>query len=153
MGKTDNIDLNRWLDHHQTAKRFQEYAIRRLDILIISICGAGIYLIFEILKFSKEHSLNIIETPLKIGGLLFTLAIIINFISQWTGFFANKNEEAYAECKICKLRGNSYDKKDMVEFDKKATKNNKLTGWFNAISTILMVCGLLILLVYCAITF
>ena len=67
------------------------YAIQRIDLLIITISGAGVYVILEMLKFSRENPLPHL-LALKVSGCFFIAAIIINFYSQITGMNANEQD-------------------------------------------------------------
>ena len=91
--KKDELEYSKWVNHINRSKDKVFYAIRRMDLLIISICGAGIYVIFQTFKAvsAKEIIVDSLGT-IKVSGILFLVAISSNFISQLTGKEANKNE-------------------------------------------------------------
>ena len=81
MKKKNQLDYNAWNEHLNNTKERTNYSIRRMDLLIISICGAGIYIIFETLREFKTGKIPIENsTLLLICGLCFLKAIIFNFI-------------------------------------------------------------------------
>ena len=55
----DEFDLNWWVRHRERTLEHKWYAIGRLDLLVISISGGGLYIVFEILKFLKTEDLTV----------------------------------------------------------------------------------------------
>ena len=64
-------------DHGTSHKRF--------DYLIVTVCGAGIYIALELMKFLYEQKLAI-TISLKLSGLFLAISLIFNFISQFFTF-------------------------------------------------------------------
>lgn len=66
------------------------YAMQRIDLLLISISGAGLYAIWDIFKFLKTPTANTVD-PLLItwSALLFVLTILVNFFAQLLSFYSN----------------------------------------------------------------
>ena len=73
----ENYKIEKLKNSKQMACNGWTYSLQRMDLLIISISGAGVYVILETLKYSLEHPLNCILL-LKITGAFFVLSIIIN---------------------------------------------------------------------------
>jgi len=124
------------------------YSIKRIDLLIISICSAGIYICFETIKYLSE---NAKETNhlVKISGVLFTIGIIINFISQLSGYKANEQDFLMCEAEIDAGTKISKSEKIQIEkFDKASDRYSKWTIWFNYASMGLMFLGLLTIMYY-----
>lgn len=120
------------------------YSIRRMDLLIISIGGAGVYVILETLKqVYLTKPLDCIWV-LKVAGVLFVLAIILNFISQWTGMKANESETLRCEEELAE---DCNDKK-AFEYQLSAKSFNSWTIGLNSASMIVMFIGLMILAIY-----
>lgn len=139
----------------QTIER-KDYGIKIIDLLIISLSGAGIYVIFETLKFllkpeAKEIGAEVIF--LKVSGVVFALAISANFISQWTGHLANHHLDNSLEIQISKEKGDEIDKCELHDVEKKITFYNVLTHVLNIASTMLMVLGVSILGYFYLVTF
>ncbi|GAA3643557.1 hypothetical protein [Flavivirga jejuensis] len=124
------------------------YSIQRIDLLTISISGAGTYVCLETFKYLKENPVNY-PVFIKIAGASFILAIIFNFISQIFG--RKSNEQDYLMCDTEIKAGKKITKKDKCKiemYDKKAATYATYTDNFTLVSLILMFLGLLTLLVF-----
>ncbi|MEP0987193.1 hypothetical protein [Ekhidna sp.] len=136
--------------HLEETKSKTHYAIARIDLLIISISGASIYILFETLKFMKEQCIIASTELLIASGICATTAIASNFISQWTGFFANRAEAEFTEYELLLLtRKLTKDEQcDQANQDRRVRKNNWWTRFLNGISTILMFIGVVLLVIF-----
>lgn len=124
------------------------YAIQRMDLLIISISGAGVWIILETLKYSYEHTLCSVII-LKVAGFIFVLAMVINFGSQWTGKRTNLHHISWIDEQI--KSGNSRTSDQQIKIttlDCKAENWGKATNILNFLSMLLMLAGLLLTVVY-----
>jgi len=104
MAKVNRFNVNYWKDERERAIKNRWYAIGRMDLLIISISGGGIYLIFQIIKHISDKQLSINYDALKVSGILFTIAIVVNFFSQLFGLKANEWDTAYCKGELNKAR-------------------------------------------------
>ena len=94
------------------------YSIQRIDLLVISISGAGIYVCLETLKFNKENCMDI-GSLIKISGCFFLIAIIVNFISQVFGRNSNYYDYLWCEEKInSENNPNEKQQKRIKKYDK-----------------------------------
>ncbi|MFY0644993.1 MAG: hypothetical protein JXR19_11045 [Bacteroidia bacterium] len=125
------------------------YSERRMDLILVSISGAGIYLSISVLKHAQElccfNSLYI-----KLAGVFFAFAIIINFLSQWTSSTAHYDD--YLFWKYLLLYPTEADRDEEVNdlLNKhfgRANLFNNLTLVLNIISTILMIAGILLCII------
>lgn len=119
------------------------YSMQRIDLLIISICGAGIYICLETIKYFSEKGEDI-SIFIRISGGLFLLGIIINFLSQIFGYKAN--EQDYLMCDAEIEAGKNINKKEQQiidQYDAKSEKFSKRTVRLNYISIGLMFMGLI----------
>jgi len=127
------------------------YSIQRIDLLIVSICSAGMYVILETVKFLAERNLSV-SWYLKTAGICFIIGIIINFLSQICGYKAN--EQDYL---MCELENNgAKSKKDqskIKKYDKRAEIFSNLTSKLNYVSMGLLAIGLISLLLYFLLTY
>jgi hypothetical protein len=140
--------------HEDILRSNTTYSIQRIDLLIISVSSAGIYVSLEIMKYITESKLlTLIQIKdfnfgFKITGALFLLSIIINFISQWSAYRANfyslDSTKKKIEAKEYKVDNNEKTK----ELDALANTYNRTTAWTNQLSTILMIIGLALLMVF-----
>ena len=134
------------------------YSAHRLDLLIVSFCGAGIYVCLEIIKFSATKSLpcNIL---IKICGSCFLIAVAFNFLSQHYGLKANQNDYLMSDAMLEAEDTNLSDIKknllqfEITKFDKLSEKNSKLTARFNTYCIIVLFIALAIMLIYFITTF
>ena len=124
------------------------YSIQRIDLLIVSICGAGIYVGLETIKYLSENKMDS-SLWVKFSSALFLIGIITNFLSQIFGFKAN--EQDYLMCQekiVCNDNPNESEKEAIDKFDKSADRFSKLTNKFNYISMGLMFIGLILMMYY-----
>ena len=139
------------------------YTNQRMDLLIITISGAGIYTCGEVSKYFIEKKLPI-SNELKIAASLFVLSIIVNFISQW---FAGKTHY-FDYCSIVyqlddeiddsipkeEIESHIIKRKEQIDhFENKSDIFNKWTLRCNNSSILLMFSGLILLLYYLSSTF
>ncbi|WPO77198.1 hypothetical protein [Flavobacterium sp. KACC 22761] len=134
------------------------YSIQRIDLLIVSFCGAGIYVCLETIKFLAEKKLPC-DILVKISGGVFLLGIILNFLSQHFGFRANEqdylmcdalidaNAKKIKKCKKKKLQNEAH------QYDQLSEKYSNRTKFLNYASMVAMILGLTFILIYFVITF
>lgn len=146
--KKQELKIQGWIKHEDRHLSNKWYAIGRIDLLIISISGGGIYIAFELLKFVKEHNMILNISSLKWAGVFFTFAIISNFISQFFGFYANDNESLYANQQIKIQSGEKVDDGILAKLDFKGTLFNRAVRTSNFISVVSMTVGIILLSVF-----
>lgn len=123
------------------------YAMQRIDLLIISVSGAGIYACWDVLKYVKSEKLCACLENLKVSGVLFLLAIIINFVGQWASYKANTKDEYINRLKIDELDEGVKDGHKSTIDDTKYWKEfySDVVKVTNVISLLTLFTGLLIL--------
>jgi len=124
------------------------YSAQRIDLLIISICGAGIYVCLETIKYLTDNNQEV-SMLIKISGGLFVMGIIINFISQWSGYRAN--EQDYLMCDATIIAGNKInddEQKKIDKYDKNSEHYSKWTNRLNISSMGIMFLALILIMVY-----
>nr|WP_121272670.1 hypothetical protein [Pedobacter schmidteae] len=129
------------------------YSVQRMDLLIISISGAGVYVVLEVLKFGYGKEL---KSPfvLKIAGILFILAIIINLLSQLTGKRANHHDVIFCDAHIDADDPPTDDQKDKIEHhDSKSEFYSTLTHRLDKTSVVVLSLGLFLVILYFLINF
>lgn len=131
-----------WMeDFHKESKQRENYSNARLDLLTISICGAGLYVCLETLKFLlSAPALTMPSWPIKVAGVLFTAAIAINFWSQHTGKRCNVAAAQWARYEALHEK-NDKDYPEQERFDRDREVFSRMTRWLNAVATLLMVAG------------
>lgn len=124
------------------------YSIQRIDLLIVSISGAGIYVCLETMKYIRDNNLTD-EIFIKVSGGLFLLAIGFNFVSQIYG--RKSNYQDYLMCDTEIKAGKKISEKEQNEIDehdRMSEKYSKLTNVLTDISTLLMFLGLVVTMLF-----
>lgn len=134
------------------------YSIQRIDLLIVSICGGGIYVCLETVKYlAGKH--YICSNLIKLCGAAFLVGIILNFLSQHYGLKANQQDYFMCDAILdSKKEGLNKSKKDKLQleidkFDKKSERYSKYTIWLNNISMYAMFLGLVLIFIFFSATF
>lgn len=147
-----SLFLSKLVKHSESTNTIINYSIQRIDLLIISVSGAGIYACWEIIKLLNQKYTSIDYTALKITAALFITAIVTNFISQWFGYYANGYEKKSTDKTIHSLENNTYARSEIqaeiAASDKCINLFNNLTKISNAISTGSMCIGLILIGVF-----
>jgi hypothetical protein len=124
------------------------YSAQRLDLLVVSICGAGIYIYFELLKYlTKEEMCT--HWSIKLFAVLFLFGLLTNFISQHFALrshyydFLNCQEQIDFGDKPTKEQEESINKSEY-----KSDNHEKFRKWFDLSSIGLMFFGLTTLMTY-----
>lgn len=152
MGYKKKLKLERWIKHEERSLSNKWYSIGRIDLLIITISSGALYVIFETLKFVTENKPELDLDILKYSSSIFTISIVVNFISQILGFYANKYESIYAN-KIIKIETDkNIDKEEYKRelrcIDMDIRRLNSSLNIVNILSVIAMLIGIVLLGVF-----
>jgi len=109
------------------------YSHQRLDILIITISSAGIYLCFETIKFQIQKGL-VIEPIIKTAAISLLIAIMLNLITQWLS--SKIHEYDYLIAEYCNDTDND-EKADCDEYIRVKEISIERTESWHKIATIL----------------
>ena len=123
------------------------YSMQRIDLLIISISGAGIYVCLEAIKYLTDKKIDI-SFLIKLSASFFLVAIFLNFLSQLSGFYSNKQDFLMCQAKI-----QEEEEKKIVSYDKKSDKYDTYTKYFNLSSIGFMFLGLIFIMIYFLVIF
>src|SRR5690606_6868951 len=149
----NNIKMSKAKDRQKLSWEGMFYSIQRIDLLIVSICGAGIYVCLETIKYLSDKSQDI-SLLVRISGGLFLFGIIVNFLSQIFGYKANQQDFLMCQTEID--AGNKIsksEKEEIDEYDKKSEMFSKLTDRFNYLSMGFMFVGLILIMWFFLFTF
>jgi hypothetical protein len=154
MKKKDKKFLIELNEHLTRTKENKLYAVKRIDIVLITLSSAGIYFNFEFFKFVYSinlHSDYLIYffTP----GILFGITIVLNILSHWTGYYANKNEEVCSNLEKDSFQNKKDNLNEIKKLECKIETNNKWTARLNGISSITLISGILLSLFLILFTF
>ncbi|WP_125719920.1 hypothetical protein [Flavobacterium ustbae] len=139
------------------------YSIQRIDLLIISICGAGIYVCLETIKYLASTK-TICECLylIKFSAFFFLIGIILNLISQQFGYKANQQSYLMYDCEIeieeTKTQSNRDELMAKLEcdknnYDKESERFSNLTTTLNYTSMVFMFLGLIFTFIFFIVTF
>ncbi len=134
------------------------YSIQRIDLLIVTFCGGGIYVCLETIKYLIEKGLPC-GILIKICGAVFLLGIILNFLSQHYGFRANEQDYLMCDAMIdaCDNKLKKSKRKDLkniaTKYDNQSEIYSNRTKRLNYCSMGAMFIGLVLILIYFSITF
>jgi len=150
MSKKSKKKLSDKLNHRrQLTLDNMDYSLKRLDLLIISVSGAGIYACLETSKFLIEQKKDFL-VAIAFPAILFLIAIIANLISQFTGYLSNKFD--YYMCdKQIDCNGKKIDETSQEEInnlDGKSQLFDDITSHLNIASLALLIAGLFFLIVF-----
>lgn len=69
------------------------YTIERLDIVIITVSGAGIYACLQTMKYQIDSFCECCREllPIKVAGLFFSLALLANLLSYLVAYYQHSN--------------------------------------------------------------
>lgn len=144
--------MNKFKERRNLSWQGMFYSIQRIDLLIVSICGAGIYVSLETIKYTIEKEMDSVLL-VKLAGLSFVIGIVINFLSQIFGHKSNFYDFLMCETEIEiseEIDSSKHFKlkKESKSYDEKSENYSKLTNFFNYVSMFLMSVGLLLITIY-----
>ncbi|GAA4075501.1 hypothetical protein GCM10022389_21530 [Flavobacterium cheonanense] len=129
----EECEINYKLVYHaERQKRVWEsyfYSHQRIDILIIALSSAGIYICLETMKYLYEHNACCINPIIKISAFFLVLTILLNLISQWYSTKIHYND--YDICEYCI----SLSEEDIMECKDEIKKREKVIEENNKKST------------------
>lgn len=134
--------------HFDDAKSREFYSVQRIDLLIISLSGGGLYVTFETIKFLMSEHICADRCFLKIAGISFVLSILSNFISQITAYQSNKHEACWAELEERDARGEDISEEKQTAHSKASEEYNWWTQATNYTAAGLMVGGIAVLVAF-----
>lgn len=140
--------MRNMIERQKLAHHSMFYSVQRIDLLIISISGAGIYICFETIKYLSSKNLPP-NLWVKLAGGFFLFGIILNFVSQLTGYETNKFD--YLMCLIeTEADGDLTDQEveNQDKYDRLSDKFSKWTDRLNYSSMGMMFIGLILLAAY-----
>lgn len=128
----------------ETNKSAIEYALTRIDILIISLSTGALGFDLSILDTFNESNNNIFqEVFFKFSIFLFSSAITLNLTSQYSSYKAHKYDNEFTSEVIReKLKKKAKKEKSKIELVQKIYNTYTITA--NSLSLISLITGILI---------
>lgn len=134
-------------EHISYTQKAVDYSLERFDILIISLSTSGLILSVGFVKDIIKDFENINPILLKISWLLFALSLIVNLLSQVTGYLANKYEITISKNLIRKERNNKINVNvAKLEFYKRLFDFK--TNFLNILSLLSLITAIILLIVF-----
>ncbi|MDX5326857.1 MAG: hypothetical protein LPK80_11430 [Bacteroidota bacterium] len=112
------------------------YSIGKIDTLVVSVSGAGLYVVLETIRHFLQKDPNELWM-VKLAGVFFVIAIIFNFISQKTSLKSATYDYMYWDA-----IGKEKDDDTCKKYDITSELANNQTKSFNLASIICMLIGL-----------
>lgn len=129
------------------------YSIQRIDLLIVSFCGGGIYICLETMKFYNENDIPQ-EYIIKFAGIFFLIGMILNFLSQYFGYKSNEYDYLMCETdldalnkKMKKCERKKF-KLESIKYDLLSESYTKKTNFLNFLSMFTMLLALVLLCIF-----
>lgn len=143
MDNNDKKYLKELKEYLISAKARAKYSIERFDILIITLSSGGIALSMNFFENYK----SIDKTLVYNGCVFFASSLIINLVSQVTGYYANKYDIKYVREEIRELEKKVYVE-DYNKYDCFKKVFNFTTNLFNASSLISFIIGMIYIVLF-----
>ncbi len=145
MSEEDKLEYELWRDHLNQHRQKASYSAKRIDLLTISISGAGLYISLNLMNKLKGD--GILEKILILLACIFLIrSIFLNFRGQIKAKKSNDNEKEYASKKMDKLRGFEIKQEVFNSINKKVKDLNKIVDKLDKSSRNSMFVGLVILI-------
>jgi hypothetical protein len=151
MGKTKRYITNLEC-HKEKTMANMKYSLDRFDVLIISISSGGLVFSMGYVKDIIAKTISTNYLLLKISWILFGVAIVLNLLSQVTGYYAN-NFELNITKNIIREQREKEMIGDQKGFESKKRIMNFFTLLFNGLSMVLLVSGIILLVIFMSKTF
>jgi hypothetical protein len=137
--KKEDFEFQELTDYRKLAIEGMTYSIQRIDILIIALCTSGIFLdVTEMLK--KPDSV-----ALKVSLSLYVGSIVVNLISQFFGYYANRKLVQVYDRKVLDYKSDpkSFDDKNYEEDENSAHGYGDYVQGLNISSFVFLVLGMI----------
>lgn len=143
MNKKDKKYIDSLKEYITTAEGRVKYSLERFDILVISLSSGGLALSSSL----YENFKNADKTLINIAWIFFSSALIINLISQMTGYRANKLDIKCTYIVIDEVKGElaegSHKKIDCYK-----AIFNFLTTVFNTLSFLSLTTAIILIILF-----
>ncbi|NRT13655.1 hypothetical protein [Flavobacterium sp. 14A] len=104
-----------------TAESRMKYSLERFDILIISLSSGGLVLVMNLYTNFPCAT----KTVINIAWLFFSVALIVNLLSQITGYYSNKYDLKFCKNEI-KITENKKSKRKILKNEELIIIQDKL---------------------------
>jgi len=134
-------------EYAEKTQKAIDYSVERFDILIISLSTSGLVLSIGFVKNIFTDFSKIDTQLLKISWLLFTLSLIMNLVSQISGYYANKFDLDITN-DIINVKNGKVGKINQKRSDCIMSVLNNCTQILNGLSLLSLISAILILVIF-----
>ena len=143
MNKKDKRYIKKLEEYKISASERVKYSLERFDILIISLSSGGLALSASLYENFKDGD----KVFINIAWIFFSAALIINLLSQITGYHANKLDINCTNILIDEVKGEAeQDSHKKLDFRKEIF--NKLTALFNGLSFLSLTTAIVLIVLF-----
>lgn len=143
----DEKYIERLTSYAETTQKAMDYSVERFDVLIITLSSSGMVLSIGFVKDVIPDFSQVNPLLLKITWLLFALSLIMNLLSQVSGFYANRIDLRITNDLIRTARGKE-SKLNREKMDRRMNRFNLATNVLNGGSLIGLIGGIVTLIVF-----
>jgi hypothetical protein len=143
MKKKDKRYIQALKKYNISAEGRVKYSLERFDILIISLSSGGLALSASL----YENFENPDKTFINIAWIFFSASLIINLLSQITGYKANKLDIECTEILIEEIKGKK-EKDSHRKLDCQKEVYNSLTSGFNVLSFLSLTTAIMLIILF-----
>ncbi len=143
MGKKKQKHIDNLNEYIKSAENRAKYSLERFDILIISLSSGGIALSMSFFENFKEIN----KTYVYVGCIFFAIAVIINLLSQGTGYYANRFDIKYSIQEVRELEKKEFES-DYQKYDCYKKVFDFITNLFNISSLVSFIIGMTYIILF-----
>ncbi|WP_026729484.1 hypothetical protein [Flavobacterium denitrificans] len=143
MNKKDKKYITDLKEYITTAEGRVKYSLERFDILIISLSSGGLALSGTL----YENFKNADKTLVDIAWIFFSSALIVNLLSQITGYYANKLDIKCTRILIEEVKGKE-EEGTHKSIDCQKAVFNFLTRAFNGLSFLSLTTAIILIILF-----
>ena len=145
--KIDEKYIGQLQNYVDSIQKAMDYSIERFDILIISLSTSGLILSIGFVKDIIKDFTKVNPILLKVTWLLFASSLVMNLISQVTGYYANKFDLKVTRDLIRTEKGKK-SKINVRRTDFFHKTLNSGTMLLNGCSLVSLISGIIVLIIF-----
>lgn len=145
MDKDKNERISELKEYLLKAESRVKYSLERFDILIISLSSGGLILALNV--YEKFKNQNIDKDLVTTAWMFFSISLMVNLLSQVTGYLANKYD-----IRVTRIIIKEIESREVQESQKTLQCYQDIsdffTKWLNIISFFSLVIGITLLIIF-----
>jgi len=133
--------------HIKTTEGAVTYSLDRFDVLVISLASGGLTLSMGFVKNMFDDFSKVDLTFLKLSWVLFSISLVVNLLSQVTGYFVNKYEIQISK-NIIRIKREKDPRGNQSIKERYKSIFDILTHAFNLISLLTLIFGIILMVLF-----